>query len=258
MVRKISSYTISLLLCLLIALPVHAQTANPNDKRPVAHKQEKKKEDIPFYPLFNGIDVGIDLWGPGAYLLGSDKLSLEVSASANLKNRYFPTLELGYGRADKGSEDGIHYRTGAPYLRIGMDYNTFYKKKFLHKLLVGLRYGVSSFQYDVENLDVPDAIWGESVGNPNLEDGIWGGSLPYKHKGMKATMHWVEANVGIRAQVWRDLYMGWSLRYKIRLSAKTGEYGDPDYVPGFGTYGSSTVGVFYTITYTLPFFNDKK
>ena len=81
MERKISSYSISLLLCLLIALPMHAQMGNPTDNRPVAHKKEKKKEDIPFYPLFNGIEVSLDLWGPGAYLFGSDNLSAEVAAS---------------------------------------------------------------------------------------------------------------------------------------------------------------------------------
>lgn len=254
MERKISSYSISLLLCLLIALPMHAQMGNPTDNRPVAHKKEKKKEDIPFYPLFNGIEVSLDLWGPGAYLFGSDNLSAEVAASANLKNRYFPILELGYGHADAWSDDGIHYKTGAPYMRIGMDYNFFYKKKFLHKLTGGLRYGVSSFKYDVVNPGLADGIWGGGVGNPNLEDPIWGGSLPYNHPGMKGTMHWLEACVGIRAQVWNDLYMGWSLRYKFRLSSKTGEYGDPSYVPGFGTYGSSSIGVAYTITYVLPFF----
>ena len=46
--------------------------------------------------------------------------------------------------------------------------------------------------------------------------------------------------------------MGWALRYKFRLSATTGEYGDPSYVPGYGTYGSNTLGVSYTITYKLP------
>ena len=99
--------------------------------------------------------------------------------------------------------------------------------------------------------DVQD-VYGIIVGNPNLDDEIWGGSLPYNHKGMKGSMQWAEFCVGIRAHVWKALYMGWSLRFKFKLSASADEYGDPWYVPGFGKYGSNTMGVTYTITYKLP------
>lgn len=73
-----------------------------------------------------------------------------------------------------------------------MDYNTLYKKQHGHMLLVGLRYGVSSFKYDVDALGLDDPIYGGIVGNPNLDDEIWGGSLPYNHKGMKGSMQWAE------------------------------------------------------------------
>jgi hypothetical protein len=119
-------------------------------------------------------------------------------------------------------------------------------------LLVGLRYGVSSFKYDEDALGLDDPIYGGIVGNPNLDDETWGGSLPYNHKGMKGSMQWAEFCVGIRAHVWKALYMGWSLRFKFKLSASADEYGDPWYVPGFGKYGSNTMGVTYTITYKLP------
>ena len=74
-------------------------------------------------------------------------------------------------------------------------------------LLVGLRYGVSSFKYDVDALGLDDPIYGGIVGNPNLDDEIWGSSLPYNHKGMKGSMQWAEFCVGIRAHVWKALYM---------------------------------------------------
>ena len=254
MERKTLRYSISLLLCLLIALPGHTQTGTPTDNRPVARKQEKKEDkDAPVYPLFNGVDLSVDLWGPGAYLLGSDNLSMEVSADVNLKQRFFPTIEVGYGRSDAWSEDGIHYKTGAPYARIGMDYNFFYKKQHGHMLLVGLRYAMSSFSYDVESLSIDDPVYGGGVGNPNITDDIWGGTMPaFSHAGMKGSMHWLEVCAGIRAHIWKGFYMGWGLRYKFRISASTGQYGDPAYVPGFGNYGSSTLGVVYTVTYKLP------
>jgi len=86
-----------------------------------------------------------------------------------------------------------------------------------------------------------------------LVDGIWGNSLPFNYKGMKGSMQWAEFCVGIRAHVWKDLYMGWALRFKFRISSSVAEHGDPWYVPGYGKYNGNTTGVTYTITYKLPF-----
>ena len=170
MERKILSYSISLALCLLMFLPLRAQNGNPTvPPQGAPPKKEKKdaKEEV-HYPLYNGMSVGLDLWGIGSSVFGGDFLSSEVAVDVNLKNRFFPIAELGYGSTDTWSDKGIHYKSNAPYFRIGMDYNTLYKKQHGHMLLVGLRYGVSSFKYDVDALGLDDPIYGGIVGNPNL------------------------------------------------------------------------------------------
>lgn len=255
MAQKTSSYFISLLLCLLAALPAWAQgTDRPagNRNAQVSRAKEKKAPEV-VYPLYNGIALGIDLWGAGGKLMGSDHFSSELSASANLKNRFFPTVELGYSASDVEGDLGISYKSNAPFFRIGMDYNALYKKKHGHRMMVGMRYGCSSFKYDIRAVGLEDPIYGGIVGNPNLEDGYWGGSLPYDHAGMKSTMHWFELCFGIQAQISKKLYMGWALRMKYKLSASTGEFGNPYHVPGFGKYGSNNMGVTYSIIYQLPF-----
>lgn len=252
MERKILSSFIVISLCLLTGFPVQAQ----NNNRPPASnppKEQKKEVDEEAFPLYNGVTVSVDLWGIGSKALGGDFLSSEVAVDVNLKNRFFPIVELGYGGTDAWNDNGTHYKSNAPYFRIGMNYNALFKKKFKNYLFVGLRYAMSSFKYDVSTLSVDDPIYGGSIGNPNQTDDIWGGSLPFDHKGMKGSMQWFEFCVGIRAHIWKELYMGWGLRFKFRASSSTGEYGDPWYVPGFGKYGSSTMGVTYTITYKLPF-----
>jgi len=249
------NYSISLALCLLLSLPLQAQNSNisaPPATTPPKTEKKDAKEEV-HYPLYNGISISADLWGPGGKLLGSDFFSSEVAVDVSLKNRFFPTVEFGYGNTDTWSDKGIHYKTGAPYFRIGMDYNALYNKKHGHMILVGLRYAATSFKYDVESLAVSDPEYGGSLGNPNLIDGIWGGSLPFDHKGMKGSMQWAEFCVGIRAHVWKSLYMGWALRFKFRLSSSVAEYGDPWYVPGYGKYNGNTTGVTYTIIYKLPF-----
>ena len=242
MERKILSsfIVINLVLCLLAGFPVQAQNSN----RPPASnppKEQKKEVDEEAFPLYNGVSVSVDLWGIGSKAFGSDFLSSEVAVDVNLKNRFFPIVELGYGSTDAWNDNGTHYKSNAPYFRIGMNYNALFKKKFKNHLFVGLRYAMSSFKYDIATLSVDDPIYGGGIGNPNQVDDIWGGSLPFNHKGMKGSMQWFEFCVGIRAHIWKELYMGWGLRFKFRTSSSTGEYGDPWYVPGFGKYGSNTI-----------------
>lgn len=238
MEQKILNYSISLAFCLLLSLPLQAQNSDisaPPANTPPKKEKKEAKEEV-HYPLYNGISVSVDLWGPGSKLFGSDFFSSEVAVDVNLKNRFFPIVELGYGNTDTWSDKGIHYKTGAPYFRIGMDYNALYNKKHGHMILVGLRYAATSFKYDVEALGINDPEYGGSLGNPNLIDGIWGNSLPFNYKGMKGSMQWAEFCVGIRAHVWKDLYMGWALRFKFRMSSSVAEHGDPWYVPGYGKY----------------------
>lgn len=255
MVQKMLSYSISLLLCLLLSVPIGAQNTNMQAaaKQKIQKKEKKDEKEGPQYPLYNGISIGVDLWGIGSKVLGGDNISSEVAIDVDLKHRFFPTLELGYGSSNESGDLGIRYKTQAPYLRIGLDYNALYKKQHGQLFTVGARYGITNFKYDIESLGLDDPIYGGGVGNPNLTDDIWGGSLPYNYTGMKGTMQWIEICLGVRANIWKNLHMGWSIRMKYKLSATTGTYGDPSYVPGFGKYGSSTIGVVYTITYKLPF-----
>lgn len=252
MVQRILSYSISILLCLSALLPATAQqqARNTSDQRPVATQKEKTPPEIE-YPLFNGINIGLDLWGPGSKLLGGESFSSEVAVDVDLKHRYFPILELGYGKTDEWNDNGVHYKSSAPYFRLGMDYNALYKKAHGHMLLVGLRYAMCPVSYDVASPGIDDPIYGGSF-NPNIEDNIYGGSVPYNHTGMKCNMHWMELCVGIRANVWKSIYMGFALRMKYKLAASPDTYGDPWYVPGYGNYSSNTMGVTYTITYKLP------
>lgn len=252
MERKILNSFISLAICLLMTVPMQAQNSNrpPASNPPQGQKQGT---DVPDFPLYNGLTVSVDLWGIGSKVLGGDFMSSEVAVDVNLKNRFFPIVEVGYGGTDAWNDNGTHYKSSAPYFRIGLNYNALYKKKFDNFLFVGLRYAMSSFKYDIEALAVNDPVWGGSIGNPNQVDGVWGGSLPYNHKGMKGSMQWFEFCVGIRAHIWNRFYMGWGLRFKFRASSSTGAYGDPWYVPGYGKYGANTLGVTYTITYKLPY-----
>ena len=249
--RRISSFSIELLLLLLLSVPLQAQGRMERGGENPPRKEKKGEEPEIVYPLFNGIEIGIDLWGIGNKVFGGHGISSEVAVDVNLKQRYFPIVELGYRSSDEWSDNGIHYKSNAPYFRIGMDYNALYKKKHGHMMLVGLRYGFSSFKYDIHSLGMDDPVYGGEW-NPNIVDDVWGSSLPFHHQGMKCNMQWAEFCVGVRAHIHKALYMGWALRFKFKVSASPDQYGDPWQVPGYGKYGNNVMGVSYTVTYKLP------
>ncbi|MEG1684441.1 MAG: DUF6048 family protein [Bacteroides sp.] len=218
-----------LISAILLSAPLSAQKVMKSDL--------EKKEVT---PLYNGTSIGLDIFGIGSKLFGGDFLSSEVSIDVNLKNKFFPVLEVGYGTTNTtGDENGIQYKSSAPFARIGMNYNTMSKGKSASFLYVGLRYGFSAFKYDVQA--------------PPLSDGIWPGALTFKYTDEKSHAQWLEFVVGVKAQIYKNFEMGWALRYKYRLSAKENPNSSPWYIPGFGSNSSSKFGVTYNLIYKLPF-----
>lgn len=179
----------------------------------------------------------MDLFGLGSKLLGGDFLSSEVNVRVNLKKKFIPTVEIGFGQTDTWSDTGIPYKSAAPYFRVGADYNVV--KEYLY---VGLRYGFSSFKYDISSTPFSDPIYGGSMANPGLIDGIWGGSVPYHYNGLKSNMQGLSWWPESMFKSIKSFYMGWTLRFKFKTAGSISEHGNPWYVPGFGEYDSTNIG----------------
>ena len=158
------------------------------------------------------IDVEEELFGLLSKAMGSDITTTEIGVEANLMNRFFPVVELGYGGMDTtADETDIHFKTSAPFFRIGMDYNVFYKKPHLPGYFtMGLRYGFSSFDYDVQSPDLVDPNWGHT-------------SVPVVYEGVKSKVGWAELVLGLKANVFKSFYMGFNVRYRSRLSMTKNE-----------------------------------
>ena len=232
--KSISTYIIALLvLSSLLACPARLSAQNV---------QSRQTGDTNQQPLFQGIMVGVDVYGFLSQALGSNIRSTEASIEANLQNRFFPVVEFGYGSIDTtDDETDIHFKTSAPFFRLGVNYNVFYKKPELPGCLtVGLRYGFSSFKYDVQAPDLTDPNWGHT-------------QVPVSYTGVKSNVGWLEAVVGLRANVYKDFHLGLNLRYRSRLNMSKNEHSEPYYIPGYGQGKSSSIGVTYSIIYKLPF-----
>lgn len=243
-----SRYTLLWACSLLLFLsPAAAQTtatggkgvATAREKKPSSEAGKSVAEEAAQQPLVKGLSLSADLFGLVGGLFGNDFQSMEVAAELNLKNRFLPIVEIGYGTTNTTDDDKhIHYKTSAPYFRAGMNYNFFYKKETQSYVFGGLRLGYSSFSYDV---DAPD-----------LHDPVWGGSVPFAYKGVSGSATWAEFVVGLRTPIVKNFHMGWTVRYKKRLSSKETPNSKPWYVPGYGENDSVLFGATYNLIYYLP------
>lgn len=219
---SISRLAVSLLLCILAVIPADAQNRRKDT--------EVKKDTV---ALFRGFSVSADLVGPVMMAVG-DYGQYEAALHLNLKDKYFPVFELGYGRADHTEETTrLSYKTSAPYFRIGADFNVLKNKHDIYRLFVGVRYAFTSFKYDLSS--------------PGVNDPVWGGVTPYEATDVKCNYHWLEVGLGVDVKLAGPLHLGWSLRYKQRLSADEGTLGKAWYVPGFGETGTSAFGALFNV-----------
>lgn len=205
-------------------------------------KKENKAEKEPISYSFRGIAVSGDLFGL-AYSLIDDYASSEIAIEANFGNRLYPIAEIGYGWCNATDEtNGIRYKTNAPYYRVGLNYNfsTTRENPDPDYCIFGIgRIGWTSCRYDVDT--------------PPITDPVWGGSTSLHLSEVKGNAAWAEVGVGIRMKVAKNFHMGWSIRYKARLSHEKAHNSEMWYIPGYGTNKSTGFGGTYNLIYEIPF-----
>lgn len=191
------------------------------------------------YPLLESVSVGVDIWNPLMRAFGQHYGLIDFSAQLSLHNRYKPTFETGLGLANNTpDENNFSYKSPlSVYFRIGADYNFLYNKSPDYQYFVGLRYGFSSFSYSIDNITINSPYWQETA-HP---------SIPSQHP----TVGWFEFVMGLRVKLWGPISAGWTFRFHGIAHESKGQYGNPWYIPGYGSRNGKISGSF-SLSYTLP------
>lgn len=186
-------------------------------------------------PLLKGMQISVDIAGPIIMQL-SDYGEYEAALRLNLKNKYFPIFELGYGMAEHLNDEvtGISYETSAPYFRIGCDMNLLKNKNSENHFYGGIRYAFTTYKVDMSRNEMQDPVWG-NMASFNIE-------------GESCNQHWIEVVFGVDSKIWGPLHLGWNVRYKRRIAHKDSSAGNTWYIPGFGKYGDTRLGANFNIT----------
>ena len=219
--RSTYFYFICFLLCVS---SLAAQTTNKTDS-------VKPKEIVK-----NSIGFDIDLVSIVTSALGTETYNFEGAVHYNIQNKYLAILECGLAGANKASATEVNFKTSAPFAKIGLDFNivkpSVNPKNARNMFLLGARVGATNFSYDISNYSVTD-----TAGVITLQN----------YQNQNATKLWFEIVASVRVDVYRNIYMGWSVRNKQLITNDAIGAIVPWFIPGYGLNASGNWGVNYVI-----------
>lgn len=198
----------------------------------------------PVYPLLESMSIGLNFFDGIMMLAGQKHASFDLQGRLSLHNWIQPVLELGIGIADNSPEEGNFRYKGKPsfYGKIGADYNFLYKSSPDYQVHAGLRCGFSSFSYDITDITISSSYWDQTN--------------RFSITGQKAHAVYGEVLGGLKVKIWKNISMGWDVRYRFKFKVKNGSNSKPWFIPGYGT--NSPLSATFSITYTLPFKHKEK
>lgn len=187
------------------------------------------------------IKLGIDPAALGYLIFSEKRAGFEAEADIDI-DRFFLTANYGVS-SYKLNEPIYAYDNQGTYLRIGPDINFMHKDPHLNVAFFGFRYAMSSFS-DKLDYDTKAEIQSD-IGWPSTRETI-------SNDNAKAS--WYELVTGLKIRVVKQLYLGFTLRFKLLMKVKQVESLRPYYIPGFGkNINTSSFAFNFFVSYRLPF-----
>jgi len=212
---------------------------------PAAQKKDSVIQKIDRY----GLRIGLDLYKLTRGLYDSNYKGLEVVGDYRLTKKYFLAAELG-NENKTTDDDRVNFTTKGSYLKVGFDYNGYQNWLNMENIIsIGLRYGFSTFNQQLNNYRIYNST-------PYFQE------TPIIQSGQQfndLSASWIEVVAGLKAKVFDNVFVGFSLRLNRLVTNKEPETFSNLYIPGFNrTYdGSFGVGFNYTVTYFVPIYKKK-
>ncbi len=209
----------------------------------------KKNDSVPAKTDRYGVRVGVDLYKLTRALYDKNYKGIEFAGDYRLTKKYFLAAELG-NENKTTDDDRVNFTTKGSYIKAGFDYNAYENWLDMENIIsIGMRYGFSTFNQQLNSYRIYNA-------NPYF------GEVPVIPSGKKfdgLTTSWIEVVAAVKAKVFNNVFVGFSLRLNRLVTNKEPENFSNLYIPGFNrTYdGSFGVGLNYTVTYFVPIYKKK-
>ena len=193
-----------------------------------------------------GIRLGVDISKLIRTAVEDGYTSFEVQGDYRITDRIYAAAEVGTSER-VWNEDNLKSTATGSYLKIGADLNSYNNWLDMNNAIFGgLRYGISTFTQELNEYPIYTT-------NPAFPAEIRNVDIEYSG----LTAHWAELIVGIKTEVFNNVYLSINLQLKRMISEDKPENFDNLIIPGFNrTYDFSQFGVGYgyTISYLIPLY----
>lgn len=221
----------------------------PSAAQNQADSTEKQVDSIVYKEKY-GLRLGVDLSKPIRSFIEKQYSGFEIQGDYRISDRFYPAAELGYEEF-KSEENTFSSSSKGAFLKLGANMNVYDNWIGMqNEIYVGLRYGISSFSetlydYTINNRDQyfePD-------------------HRPGKEQFKNLSAHWIEFQIGIKAEVLNNLFLGIHGELKRMVHNTSPQKFDNLWIPGYNrNYDHSAFGVGwgYTISYLIPLYKKKR
>ncbi|PKQ44130.1 DUF6048 family protein [Confluentibacter flavum] len=198
-----------------------------------------------------GLRLGADIGKLIRSSVDDDYSGFEVSGDFRLKKKLYIAGEIGI-EEKKDDNNYLNITTKGTYLKAGIDYNMYQNWLDMDNMIYsGFRIGASTFSHTLHNYQVynTNQYWQSQFSS----------NQPQEFNDLTAV--WVELILGIKAELFNNLFMGINVQLKGLVSQTEPENFTNIYIPGFNkTFDSTKIGVGYgyIISYRIPFYKKDK
>lgn len=222
-------FSFTLILCLLTLI-------SQGQERELKLKPKRTDNFIHMDGLRVGLDISRSmqhLWNKG------NRYGTELSFDFELVPNLYPVLETGWEKL-RMRQDYVDYSSSGSYTRLGFDYNLLVAEhqKDMDMVYVGLRYGFDFANQQVKEYLIPN-YWGDITGSFGRQN---------------YNSQWAEFVLGMKGEIFKNFFLGWGIRGKLKLNQKDFDIPHVYFNPGYGPAEKKFNFDFsYSVYYNLPF-----
>lgn len=231
---RILPFIISIVFCLISINGISQNKAS----------SEVKKDTI-IYKTGYGLRIGADISKPIISLIDKEYNGFELVGDYRISKRWYIATELGF-EEQTTQEDYTNSTAKGSYIRLGTNLNVYGNWLDMNnEIFIGGRYGFALFEQTLNSY------------KPNVNNEYFPAETiiaPITQTGL--TAHWLEFQLGIKVETFKNLYVSFHGSYKIGINIKEQNNFKTLYAPGFNRVFSTNTGFGfnYTISYLIPFF----
>ena len=213
---------------------------------------ENKQSDTLIYKQKYGLRLGADLGKLARTFIDDNYTGFEITGDYRLTKKLYLAGELGTEERTI-TTDFLDVTATGGYFKAGIDYNSYQNWLDMQNMIYfGFRTGVSTFNQTINRYTVYNVnqYWPTQFTSDEA----------LKVDGLTAI--WAEIIVGIKAELFSNLFLGLNVQIKRLITEDEPEGFENLYIPGFNrTFDSGRFGIGfgYNVSYLIPIIKkDKK